>query len=70
MIRAVLGKLGLVFMLTLKLRVGTERHVFHDVRRLVNVLVFNVAVTGAELELETHDGRARNINQQAARAVF
>ena len=70
MIGAILGKLLLIGVLRTKLLIRPKRHVLHDVRRLVDVLVADIAVACPELHLKAHHRRVWHINEQAFRTIF
>ena len=48
-------------MLIFKFSIGPECHMLHNVRSLVDVFIFYVAITGAELELKAHDSSTGNV---------
>ena len=70
MIGAILGKLLLIRVLRTKLLIRPKRHVLHDVRCFVDVLVADIAIARPKLHLKAHHCRVRHINKQAFRAVF
>ena len=69
MVGTVFDKLCLILVLARKLSIGTKGHMFHNVRRLVDVLARNVAVARPELELKAHHGCARHVDEKATGTI-